>query len=568
MSLDGLSVHCLVWELIEEIESGRISKVYQPSKTEILFQLRKNGQNKKLLLSIHPNYGRIHITDKKYDAPQEPPMFCMTLRKYIEGAIIEKVLQKDLERIIELHMHNRNEIGDVQKTVLILELMGRHSNLSLIQKNKDEMKIITCMKQVGYNVNRHRALIPGFAYIYPPKQEKINPLTMEPNQINQKIQWNEGKIDKQLVASLLGLSPQLASEITFRAKIVNPTSLPSAFESVIHPFRENQIEPQITVTDTKEYFSLIPLTHVNGSIQKFSHICTMLDTFFSEKALRDRVKQVASDLELRMEKELEKFHRKAVKLTEDLQKAKDAEIFQKYGELLTTFAYSIELGQKEAVLQDYYAKTETYLSIPLKPQETAIENAQRYFKQYAKQKKAIPIIQEQLKKNEEDMRYIELVLTQIENASVRDIEEIREELQEVGYLKSRKKSKKTRQKKPQIDCYLAADQTEIFVGKNNKQNDYLTNQLAARHDIWLHVKDMPGSHVIIRDSNPSDETLQTAAELAAYFSKGKLSGQVPVDYTAVKNVKMIRGAKPGFVTYEAQKTLYVTPKLHMLASKR
>ena len=165
MSLDGLSVHCLVWELIEEIESGRISKVYQPSKTEILFQLRKNGQNKKLLLSIHPNYGRIHITDKKYDAPQEPPMFCMTLRKYIEGAIIEKVLQKDLERIIELHMHNRNEIGDVQKTVLILELMGRHSNLSLIQKNKDEMKIITCMKQVGYNVNRQRALIPGFAYI-------------------------------------------------------------------------------------------------------------------------------------------------------------------------------------------------------------------------------------------------------------------------------------------------------------------------------------------------------------------------------------------------------------------
>ena len=568
MSLDGLSVHCLVHELAEELESGRISKVYQPSKTEIIFQLRKHGQNKKVLLSIHPTYGRIHITNRKYDTPKEPPMFCMTLRKYMEGAILEKVVQKDLERLIELHIQSRDEIGDLQQTILILELMGRHSNLSLVQETKEnEYKILACMKQLGYNVNRYRAMIPGFVYNYPPEQKKIVPFHLEAQDIITKIHWNEGKIDKQLIGSFLGLSPQLAKEIIYRAGIVNQNTLPDAFHSVVTPFETFRIEPQITQTVQKESFSLIPLTHLAGNVEKFSTISQMLDAFFSEKALRDRVKQVASDLEMKMEKELEKYERKLGKLQEELQTAKDATLYQKYGELLTTYAYQIEKGQKSAQLLDYYCEEETYVTIPLNEQETAIENAQRYFKRYNKQKNAVPVIQEQIQITKEDIQYITLILSQIENASVRDIEEIREELQEVGYLRNRDKQKKSKPKKPVIDTYLAPDGTEIFVGKNNKQNDYLTNKFARRSDIWLHAKDIPGSHVIIHHPQPSNETLEMAAELAAYFSKGKLSTQVPVDYTLVKNVKKVRGAKPGFVTYDEQKTLYVTPKHYPLEQK-
>lgn len=568
MSLDGLSVHCLVHELADELESGRISKVYQPSKTEIIFQLRKHGQNKKVLLSIHPNYGRIHMTDRKYDTPKEPPMFCMTLRKYMEGAILERVVQKDLERLIELHILSRDEIGDLQKTILILELMGRHSNLSLVQKTEEnEYKIVTCMKQVGYNVNRYRAMIPGFTYSYPPEQQKASPFHLNEQEINVKIRWNEGKIDKQIINSFLGISPQLSKEIIYRAGIVNQNTLPEAFQSVISPFEAFQIEPQIIQTAQKEGFSLIPLTHLSGTTEKFDTINQMLDAFFSEKALRDRVKQVASDLELKMEKELEKYERKLGKLEEELQTAKDATLYQKYGELLTTYSYQIEKGQAEAVLQDYYAQEETFVTIPLNEQQTPIENAQRYFKRYNKQKNAVPVIEEQIAITNEDIRYIQLILSQIENASVRDIEEIREELQEVGYLRNRDKQKKAKLKKPVIDTYLASDGTEISVGKNNKQNDYLTNKLARRNEIWLHVKDMPGSHVIIRSEEPSEKALQMAAELAAYFSKGKHSAQVPVDYTLVKNVKKVRGAKPGFVTYDEQKTLYVTPKLYPLEQK-
>ena len=559
MSFDGLFTRAMSIELKEQLLGGRINKVQQPFTNEIILSVRANGKNHKLLLSAHPSYARIQLTEESYENPKEPPMFCMLLRKHLEGYFIEDIYQMDNERIIVLEIRGRNEIGDTSYKKLMIEIMGRHSNIILVDRDKNT--ILDSIKHISYAVNSHRAILPGYEYIAPPAQEKQDPYNAFDEDILRAIDFNSGKLDKQLVQQFVGFSPLIAKEIFYHAGLANRETLPKAFLSVMDPIKKGNYSPSIMVTSEKEYFYIIPLDHVKGEVKSFATLSKMLDRYYFGKAERDRVKQQSNDLERFIINERDKNSKKIKKLERSLLEAENADEYQLLGELLTANLYAVKKGMKEIEVINYYDEDSKLRKISLNPRLSPSENAQKYFTKYQKAKNSIHFIKEQIRLAQQEYEYFETLYQQILSASPKDIQEIREELVEEGYLRERQKkqNKKAQNTKPVLDYYVSDDQTEIIVGKNNKQNDYLTNRVAARDEIWLHTKDIPGSHVVIRSKTPSEETILQAAKLAAYFSKARQSSSVPVDYTLVRHVKKPSGAKPGFVIYDNQQTVYVTP---------
>jgi predicted ribosome quality control (RQC) complex YloA/Tae2 family protein len=559
MSFDGLFTKLMTNEISSTLNSGRINKIYQPFKNEIMMQIRANGKNHKLLLSAHPSYARVQLTNDSYDNPSEPPMFCMLLRKHLEGSIIEKIYQIGLDRMIAIEVKGRNELGDVSYKKLVIEIMGRHSNIVLVDKDKDI--ILDSIKHVSFAVNSHRAILPGQKYILPPQQEKLNPFELEENEILRKLDFNAGKLDKQLVEQFAGISPLLAREIVYKAGLANRLTLPKTFIEILKQIQQRDIHPSITINNQKEAFYFLPLEHMKGETKYFDRLSDMLDRYYFGKAERDRVKQQANDLERFIQNEKDKNEKKIEKLYSTLEDAKKADQYQLFGELLTANMYSLQRGMKEIEVINYYDENGATVVIPLDPLKTPSDNAQKYFSKYQKAKNSIEIVKNQIRLAEEELLYFESLQQQLMAASIRDIAEIREELVDEGYIRERqkKKNKSPNQGKPILETYRASNGTDILVGKNNKQNDYLTNKLAGRDEIWLHTKDIPGSHVVIRSKEPDDETIKEAATLAAYFSKARLSSSVPVDFTKVRYVKKPNGAKPGFVIYDNQQTIYVTP---------
>jgi predicted ribosome quality control (RQC) complex YloA/Tae2 family protein len=564
MSFDGIFTYAMVRELKERLESGRITKIYQPYKNELVLTIRSGRSNHKLLISAHPSYARIHLTEESYDNPSEPPMFCMLLRKHLEGSIITDIHQIGMDRIIVFDVKARNEIGDVSYKQIIVEIMGRHSNIIFIDKERG--MILDSIKHVSMSQNRHRSLSPGQPYVLPPEQNKIHPLEATEDLIQRKIDYIGGKLDKQLVNTFAGISPLFAKEVVFRAGLANRQTLPPSFISLMENVRSGHLEPQVITAEGKEIFYLLPLTHLKGEKKTFFTLSELLDRFYFGKASRDRVKQQANDLERFISNEIEKNKKKIIKLKKTLVEAKNAEVFQLYGELLTANLYQISRSDKEVEVLNYYSEDAEKITIPLDPQRSPSGNAQRYFQKYQKAKNSLAIVEEQISKAIAEINYFNLILQQVETASPKDIQEIREELAEEGYMKMKQKrnQKKLKPQKPVLEVYQSTDGTEILVGKNNKQNDFLTNKVARRDDVWLHTKDIPGSHVVIRSTEPTEETINQAATIAAYFSKARHSGSVPVDYTKVRNVKKPSGAKPGFVIYEQQQTIYVTPNEEMI----
>jgi predicted ribosome quality control (RQC) complex YloA/Tae2 family protein len=559
MAFDGLFTKAIVSELAGSLTGGRINKVHQPYKNEVILTIRAGGVNHKLLLSAHPSYARVQLTNETYDNPNEPPMFCMLLRKHLEGYILEDIYQVDADRIIIFEIRGRNEIGDISHKQLIVEIMGRHSNIILVDKTRQ--LILDSVKHVSFAVNSHRAILPGQPYIAPPEQHKQNPFTAVEEDILRELDFNSGKLDKQLVEHFSGVSPLFAKEVMFQSGIANRTTLPKTFIKLIGKINAGEFSPAITEAANKEAFYLFPLEHLKGQTKTFNSLSEMLDRFYFGKAERDRVKQFSHDLERFIVNEKEKNEKKISKLEETLKEAEQADQLQRYGELLTANLYAAKKGMKEIEVVNYYDENGAMMTIPLDPRKSPSENAQRYFSKYQKAKKAMTVVVEQIDKAQSEVAYFDTLLQQVQSASPKDVEEIREELTEGGYIRERQRrnGKKAHNAKPILDHYFANDGTEIIVGKNNKQNDYLTNKLAARDEIWLHTKDIPGSHVVIRSKEPSEETITEAAKLAAYFSKARESSSVPVDFTKVRYVKKPSGAKPGFVIYENQQTVYVTP---------
>lgn len=559
MAFDGLFTRAITHEIANSLQTGRISKIYQPSKYEVLLHIRANGKNQKLLISAHPTYARMHLTNQSYNSPALPPMFCMLLRKHLEGGFIEKIEQIDLERIIQITVRSRNEIGDESLKTLVIEIMGRHSNIILVDAKTNI--ILDSLKHVSLAVNRHRTVYAGAEYVAPPAQHKINPLQIETqDEFIRPLDFLAGNMDKQLVGAFMGISPLFAKEVVKKAVKVNEHALSEAFFTLQKPMQAHQYEPTMITANGKEFFYLFPLTHLKGDNKTFLSVSELLDRFFFGKAERDRVKQQAHDLERFMHNEKAKNEKKLIKLQKTLQDAGKADKYQLFGELLTANMYALKKGDKEIEVVNYYDENGGTVKITLDPLKTPSENAQRYFQKYQKAKNSVAIVKEQIEKTNEEILYFDSLLQQMEAASSKDIEEIREELAEEGYMRNRK-SKNTKKKtsKPILDKYISTDGTEILVGKNNKQNDYLTTKFARRDEIWLHTKDIPGSHVVIRSLEPTEETLLEAAKLAAYYSKAKDSSSVPVDFTKIRHVKKPSGAKLGFVTYDNQQTLYVTP---------
>ncbi|KLL72338.1 Rqc2 family fibronectin-binding protein [Streptococcus agalactiae] len=539
MSFDGFFLHHLTNELQEQIEKGRIQKVNQPFDHELVLTIRNNRRNYKLLLSAHPVFGRIQTTEANFQNPQNPNTFTMIMRKYLQGAVIETIQQIENDRILEIIVSNKNEIGDHIKATLVVEIMGKHSNIILIDKN--EHKIIESIKHVGFSQNSYRTILPGSTYIAPPKTKAINPFDISDQTLFEMLQTNDLS-PKNLQQLFQGLGRDTALELSHCLK-----------DNKLNDFRQffsREYYPSLT----EKSFSAVQFS---SSHETFQSLGQLLDYYYQEKAEKDRIAQQASDLIHRVQSELEKNIKKLAKQQDELLATENAEEFRQKGELLTTYLSMVPNNQDVVVLDNYY--TNQTIEISLDRALTPNQNAQRYFKKYQKLKEAVKHLKGIISDTENTITYLESVETSLNHASMEDINDIREELVETGFIKRRAHDKQHKRKKP--EQYLASDgKTIIMVGRNNLQNDELTFKMARKGELWFHAKDIPGSHVLIRDNlNPSDEVKTDAAELAAYYSKARLSNLVQVDMIEAKKLNKPSGTKPGFVTYTGQKTLRVTP---------
>lgn len=539
MSFDGFFLHHLTNELQEQIEKGRIQKVNQPFDHELVLTIRNNRRNYKLLLSAHPVFGRIQTTEANFQNPQNPNTFTMIMRKYLQGAVIETIQQIENDRILEIIVSNKNEIGDHIKATLVVEIMGKHSNIILIDKN--EHKIIESIKHVGFSQNSYRTILPGSTYIAPPKTKAINPFDISDQTLFELLQTNDLS-PKNLQQLFQGLGRDTALELSHCLK-----------DNKLNDFRQffsREYYPSLT----EKSFSAVQFS---SSHETFQSLGQLLDYYYQEKAEKDRIAQQASDLIHRVQSELEKNIKKLAKQQDELLATENAEEFRQKGELLTTYLSIVPNNQDVVVLDNYY--TNQTIEISLDRALTPNQNAQRYFKKYQKLKEAVKHLKGIISDTENTITYLESVETSLNHASMEDINDIREELVETVFIKRRAHDKQHKRKKP--EQYLASDgKTIILVGRNNLQNDELTFKMARKGELWFHAKDIPGSHVLIRDNlNPSDEVKTDAAELAAYYSKARLSNLVQVDMIEAKKLNKPSGTKPGFVTYTGQKTLRVTP---------
>lgn len=576
MALDGLVLHAIVHEL-QMYVGGRINKIHQPSENDVVLQIRTQRQNVKLLLSANPTYPRVQTTEQVTMNPMDAPMFCMLLRKYCEGGVIEVVEQIGMERVIRFQIRHRDELGDISLKHIIVEIMGRHSNIILLDPATGT--ILDGIHHVTPAISSYRVVMPGSQYVTPPEQDKHNPLDVDAGTFQEalahtQLQKEDAedapplKLEQQLVAAFSGLSPLIAKEIVYRSSQqgkgeVDQTSLWQSFDAIMTAIREHRYEPVIVEQEKtgKLFFAMTPLTHIAGQSKSYSTPSACLEQFYGDKAERDTVKQRVSDLLRFLQNEVNKNVKKLEKLQDTVEDSKDADKFRILGELLTASLHTIKKGDKQVQVINYYDEDQATITVSLDPLLGPAENAQRYFKKYTKLKNSTAIVEEQIAQTHQEITYLKTLLQQLSVASLPDIEEIRDELMEQGYVRDRNKKqrKKKKKDKPALACYESTEGVPIYVGKNNTQNEYLTNRLASSTDTWLHTKDIPGSHVVIRGEF-TDTTLLEAAQLAAYFSQAKTSSQVPVDYTIIKHVHKPSGAKPGFVIYVNQKTIYVTPE--------
>ncbi|WP_436957349.1 Rqc2 family fibronectin-binding protein [Staphylococcus sp. AS1337] len=554
MAYDGLFTRKIV-ESLQFLVDGRIHKINQPENDTMLVVIRQNRKNHQLLLSIHPSFTRMHLTNKKYDNPFDPPMFARVFRKHIEGGIVKAVRQIGNDRRVEIDVQSKNEIGDTIYRTIILEIMGKHSNLILVDDNR---KIIEGFKHLTPNTNQYRTVMPGFQYEAPPTQNKINPFDISGVEALKYIDFNSGKIARQLLNHFEGFSPLITNEIANRRQFMTTQTLPEAFDEVLE---EIQGEPTPVFHKNhesgKEDFYFMKLDQFYDDVVLYDSLHDLLDRYYDARGERERVKQRANDLVKFVQQQLHKSQNKLSKLIDEREGTKEKEQQQLFGELITANIYRIKQGDELLTALNYYNGEE--VTIPLNPTKSPAVNAQNYYKKYNKLKTREHELQHQIKLTKENINYFESIEQQLTHISVDEIDDIRDELADQGFMKQRKQSKKKKKQTMQIQAYTSTDGDTILVGKNNKQNDYLTNKQAKKHHLWFHTKDIPGSHVVILSDEPSEETIKEAAMLSAYFSKAGSSAQVPVDYTEIKHVHKPSGAKPGFVTYDNQKTLYATP---------
>ena len=577
MALDGLVIHSIVNELSSKILGGKIDKVYQPEDDEILLQIRNNKENFKLVLSASSSNPRVYFANNyKKENPITAPMFCMLFRKYIQNGIIVDISQIEFERIIKITVESFDELKEKTKKDIYIEIMGRHSNIILTHSLDN--KIIDSIKRIPFSVSRVRQLLPGITYNLPPKQDKLNPLNSisKDNFINTLKEFN-GPLFKAIYSNFLGISPIISKEICFRSNLdynINTTDLSldnfnnlfNEFNNLFNSINNNKYNPCIVIDESIN--KVIDFSCINLSLYKDlnfinnNSISKILEDYYQTKDIKERVHQRSSNLRKSISIKLDRLYNKLEKQNQELIDSENSEIFKIKGELLTSYIYMIEKGMESIEVSNFYDPEYKNIIISLNKNITPSENAQRYFKKYNKMKTAKKEITHQISISLDEINYLENIMLSIENCdNLLELLDIKEELIKEGFLRGKIKNKKDSKLTTKPNEFISSDGFKILVGKNNKQNDHLTLKVADNNDIWLHTKNIPGSHVIIKTDGKSvtDETIYEAAMLAAFFSKSKLSSQVPVDYTKKKNIKKPNGAKPGMVIYETNSTIYVTP---------
>ncbi len=575
MPYDGSVVYAIVHELNRTILNGKIDKIYQPEKDELIINIRSYRDNYKLLLSASPAYPRVHLTEESKSNPAVPPTFCMLLRKHLTGGRIIAISQPQFERIIEIDVECFDELGYSNIKTLTAEIMGRHSNIIFLDKSSD--KIIDSVKRVNFEVSSVREVLPGRSYIYPPSGGRLNPLAVDHPEFLSLLDRIAGamKAEKFLIGSFNGISPAVAREICGNAGLGLDANLSEsssqerqalwdAFRQQMSLLEEKNFAPRLFLQEDRVHdFFCTDLSLYNGMEKRgYDSMSRTVEQFFFEKDQKDRIKQKSGDVYRLITARLDRCYKKLEVFDSELTEARAAEKYKIYGDLIMSNLYQLQKGQDKAVLSNYYSPEGALLEIPLDVQLSPSANAQRYYRYYNKSKNALTVIQEQIQENRQEIYYLESLLDNVEKCTEGiEIEEIRNELIEQGYIKARRLVKNKQQKPSKPMHFLSSGGMDIYVGKNNVQNDYLTIKLASPTDLWFHTKDLAGSHVIVKSNGQKvdDRTLEEAALLAAYYSKGKMSSKVPVDYTLRKNVKKPAGSKPGMVIYENFKTVYMTP---------
>ncbi len=570
MPLDAVCLSVVLQELRTEVLGCRIDKIQQPARDELILLLRGKAGALRLLLSASPTRPRAQLTQLARENPAEPPMFCMLLRKYLAGGRILEVSQPPMERLLIFHVEASNELGDKRTLQLVLEVMGRRANLLLVG---EDGRIIDCLRKVDYDMSQERQLLPGMFYHLPPDQGKKNPLTFgegeesplpEPSNPNQKA-------EQYLMEQFGGISPLIARELSFEATGsvdgevgAHVKELERRLAHLAAEVKNGETGPYLLLRDGVPVdFSFRPILQYGPGTQsqKQESFSALLDSFYAQKENSERIRQKGQDLIRSVTTARDRTARKLGFQAKELAETKDREALREKGDLITANLYRMNKGASILETENFYDPESPLIRIPLDPLKTPQQNAAKYYKDYTRRKTAEEHLTEQIAKGEEELRYLESVLESIARASgEQDLEEIRQELEQEGYLRRRTKGK-TKMKRPSSKPmeFRSSSGLRISVGRNNSQNDQLTMKLAAKGDLWFHTKGIHGAHVILWTMGKSadEESIAQAAFLAAWFSQGKGGAKIPVDYTLVKYVKKPSGAKPGMVIYDKHETMYV-----------
>ncbi|MGD0152650.1 MAG: NFACT RNA binding domain-containing protein [Thermacetogeniaceae bacterium] len=580
MSPDGITIHLIVEELNSELQQSRVDRVYQPEQLEIILSLRKPGQSLRLLLSAHAENARLHLTSQEKTNPPSPPTFCFVLRKYLEGSRLLDIRQVDLDRVVYFTFSRLSESGGYQEVHLISEIMGKHSNLILVDPQTGQ--IIDAVKRYSHAVSRYREVLPGRIYIPPPLQSKVSPLDLDEERFVQVLQdgnW-ELKLKDLVFKHLAGIGPDLARELMFRANLpadllmedcgeYELRSLWQALQKTISPLLRGECEPTLVFDGKKPlgYTPYLPTMYQPLSLTAAPSLNAAADTFYTSRTEMARFEQLQNSLAGIVRREATRVDKKLWLQQQAQSEAVKSQDYRIKGEMLLAHLHLLERGQTMAHLPNLYEPEAPPLEIALDPSLTPSQNAQRLFRRYERSRNTLKTNQLRMAQTLEEQAYLASVRTALDLAETsEELQEIRVELEEAGFVKVKAKERKGKPQKKtplQVSKIPAAENFEILIGKNNRQNDYLTMHLAKKEDLWLHAREIPGAHVIIR-SQPGREipasALEQAARLAAYYSEARTSSKVPVDYTARKNVWKPAKARPGFVLYENYQTILVNPE--------
>lgn len=572
MAFDGITVACMAHELHKNLSGGRISKIAQPETDELLLTIKSQEGNFRLLLSASASLPLVYLTQTNKPSPLTAPNFCMLLRKHISGGRIIAVTQPSMERILRFEIEHLDEMGDQCRKFLIVELMGKYSNIIFCN---EQDQIIDSIKHISAQVSSVREVLPGRPYFIPDTQDKADPFTLTEEDFVRRVTEKSCKLSKALYTSITGLSPIASEEICHLASL--DSDRPATFyepEELIHlyrtfgryldPVREGGYEPSIYYEGKVPVeFSCLPLSiYDNCRCEHFPTVSSMLEQYYAERNTVTRIRQKSTDLRRIVQTALERNIKKYDLQAKQLKDTEKREKYRIYGELINTYGYDVPQGSKSFQALNYYTGEE--ITIPLDPQIPVQENATKYFDKYGKLKRTFEAVTALLKETDEEIQHLRSIQTALDIAlQEEDLTQIREELMESGYIRKRPSGSK----RPKITSkpfhYISSDGFHMYVGKNNLQNDELTFQFAKGNDWWFHAKGAPGSHVIVKADGVElpDRTFEEAARLAAYYSSLRDSEKVEIDYVEKKQVKKPNGSKPGFVVYYTNYSMMIEPDI-------